>query len=67
MKNNKSHPIDKQIIDLLTRDHNLYMGDIVKELAINALHVTNHIIDLKKSGVITNMQGSARLTLASNS
>lgn len=66
MKNSKSESIDQQIINLLARDNSLYVGDIVKELSKNALQVTNQIIKLKKSGVITNMQGSARLTLAAN-
>ncbi|MCF8371083.1 MAG: hypothetical protein K9H64_05635 [Bacteroidales bacterium] len=66
MKSSNSKSIDQQIINLLAKDNSLYVGDIVKELSRNALQVTNQIIKLKKSGVITNMQGSARLTLAGN-
>jgi predicted transcriptional regulator len=66
MKSSESNSIEQQIINLLARDNNLYVGDIVKELSRNALQVTNQIIKLKKSGVIKNMQGSARLTLAGN-
>ncbi len=63
MRSVVSHPVDKKIIELIARNRHLYMGNIVKELSIDALNVTNRIIELKHQGIIQNMSDSAELVI----